>query len=236
MISIGEGHFHLESAPLNEKALRAHARHLFKDFDRAASDYLPLEDYGLHLEVEQGSIKGKTIVLASLGALYVGVGQFGSFIQGLREIGSLAKTVNEEVLRQAPSEFNLPQNGTRWRRSDSATLGQLRKLFDSVARGELAPADATRRALELLEDGGTIPDDFARDLEKAVGEIKLNPQQLDLWRGEIPDLLVSRPLPERRPGLPRSKELAMASSRNRLRIEVHREHKDGKTVVRLIAL
>src|SRR5687767_14650299 len=99
MITLARGYFNLSAPYLSEAELESYAETLFEIFDRAASLTLPLPDYGLALAVEEGSLKGKGRILATGAALYFGIGQFGSFVQGLREIRAIGGRVTGRLLR-----------------------------------------------------------------------------------------------------------------------------------------
>ena len=155
MVHIGETYFHIDVSNLDDEALKSYATSLFHDFDDSAMELLPFQDYEIHLDVEEGSIKGRGTIFAAVGVLYLGVGNFGSFVQGVREISALVKTVGENLIDSAPKKLNLPPEKVTWRRNDSAKLGQLERLFENVRSGVLKPHEATEQAIALL--GEVIP-------------------------------------------------------------------------------
>ena len=93
MIEISNAKFHIKCEHLRDGELELYANKLFEEFDIAASKLIPLADYGIHLDIESGSIKGRGKILATATVLYIGIANFGSFVQGIREISSIGKSV-----------------------------------------------------------------------------------------------------------------------------------------------
>ena len=72
MIPVVSADFLLDSPWLGRRALEVYARSLFEDLDRFALERLPFEDYSFHLEVEEGSLKGKARYLAPAKYFFAG--------------------------------------------------------------------------------------------------------------------------------------------------------------------
>jgi hypothetical protein len=235
LITIGEARFYLDAPDLDDQALRDYATALFVDFDSAAAELLPLSDYGIHLDVEEGSIKGKGAIFATATALYLGIGHFGDFVQGVQEISRISKAVVGRLIEVAPRKLNHQRSGLTWKRSDSAKLGQLERLFYDVKLGTLDPSEATQRAVDILSEEDEIPENILGEIATSIGRIQLDPKQIDLpWPAEG-DLEMVSSRPERpRQRKPTPDKIALPS--HRLRVEVYREGKHGKTIVRVIHL
>jgi hypothetical protein len=93
MIELSRAYFRFEVPAPDEANLLAFARAVFQDFDRAADQLFPLPDYAVYVAVEEGSIKGGGKILAAAGAAYLAIAQFGSFVQGVREIDRIHRGV-----------------------------------------------------------------------------------------------------------------------------------------------
>lgn len=239
MLLIGETHCYIDTDYLSASRLKGYAEALFDDFDNSVSRTLILRDYELHLEVEEGSIRAKTGIWAALGVLYVGIGNYGDFFQGVREISSQVKAVGDSFLNSAPEKLGVTPNKVTWKRRDSARLGKLERLFESVARGEVNPAQATKQAIELLEDDHeSFPSEIATEVEKSINAIKRYPEQLLL---SLPDASNADASPmayqddtRRNDKRPKSTPDKSILPSNKLRIEVWREGRDGKRNIRVI--
>jgi hypothetical protein len=236
LIPIAQAYFQFSVPLFTEQVLEEYAKTLFQALDETADRLLPLPDYGLHLDIEEGSIKGKALVLATVVALYHGIGTFGSFVQGLREINALARTVGDELIHDAIRRSPVQSPPLTWSRRDSATLGRLLNLFREVERGERDPQSATQEALDLFGDQEEVPAEFARDLEAAIRTIRQDPKQLDLPFSEIltPAEIPGEPSePKQRPA--GGSKVAL-TPRRRVRVEVWRDGKDGEVLVRVVPL
>jgi hypothetical protein len=235
LITIGEARFHLDAPDLDDQALRDYATALFVDFDVAVADLLQLSDYGIHLDIEEGSIKGYGKVFATAATLYFSIGHFGDFVQGVQEISRLMKAAVGVLLEEAPKKLGQERFELTWKRSDTGKLGRVERLFYEVKAGTLEPAVATRRVLEILGEEDEVPENVAAEIATSIEKIKLDPKQIDLpWSTEEGvEMAVSQP--ERpRQRKPTADKVALTS--HKLRIEVHKDGKHGRTIVRVIHL
>ncbi len=235
MIEISRAQFHLDAPSVSGAKLKRYAKDLFDEFDRVASERLPLEDYAIHLDIEEGSIKGKGTILATVAALYFGIGHFGGFVQGLREISGLAKGIGDSLINIAPKKLHVPENALRSKYRDSGTISQLERLFEAVRRGEIDPAEATKRAIELMNEADSeLPKKFVDDLGAAINDIKKYPEQIELPLPIVsPAIEIPSPRRNRRKG---QGTQAVITPSTKLRVEVWRERKNGKTLVRIIPI
>ena len=87
MIGIGSTDIYIDTPKLSREELEEYSKSLFEQWEIYVSNHLELDDYSLSLSVEDGSVKayGK-IAVATLSALYIGLGQYGSFISGVHTI------------------------------------------------------------------------------------------------------------------------------------------------------
>lgn len=231
MLEIGTTSFELDIAPLGEVSLKAYATGLFKQIDEQASTLLPLLDYGLELDLEEGSLKGRSLILATAAGLYLGIGQYGSFVQGLREIRNGARALSHWTTEHVPRSLGCTAEVIRTHRSGGGVVTKLARLFNEVQHHRLSPEQALERALPLF--GDDPPLGFRDDLAAALRVVGNEPQQLDFdfgaWR-EAPD-----------PGEPESPRRQRHSSdrpaalpADRLRVEIRRESRTGKPIMRVI--
>jgi hypothetical protein len=237
VITLVAGHFALDAPYLSEPALESYARKLFGSFDETVRRAYPLPDYGLRLDLEEGSLKGTGKVLAGLAALYYGIGHFGSFMQGLDEIGKIGTTVTNALFREAPRALDLPPQAIKGTRRDNAKIGKLERLFRRVQKGELDPETATAEALAVLEDeGDVVPEAFRRDLTEAVRRLPRPAEQFGFpWADTLEMAVVEDALPPQ-PKRARSLAPEAALPPRKLHIEVWRDTKDGEALVRILPL
>ena len=90
MVDLGTTDFVLAIPSVPEAELKRLSTRLFDSWEHFVGNSLSLPDYSLFLQVEEGSVRGTATVGAILGAIYLGIGNYGDFIQGLR-------TINEQL-------------------------------------------------------------------------------------------------------------------------------------------
>lgn len=86
MIYLGGTDFYIDVPSLPRHEFEQYSTKLFDKWEEYVENSLRIPDYSLALEVQEGSIKGGAKIAATLGALYFGIGQYGSFISGLQTI------------------------------------------------------------------------------------------------------------------------------------------------------
>src|SRR6185369_4912042 len=100
-----------------------------------------------YLAVEEGSVKGLGKVAVVVSALYMGIAQYGSFIQGVEIIKRQGCAVARAVV-SAASDDGIVQHAPKPRtRVDAGAASRLERLFVKVRDREIGPEEATRRAL-----------------------------------------------------------------------------------------
>lgn len=235
MLEIGTTSFELDITPLGEVSLKAYATGLFKQIDEQASTLLPLLDYGLELDLEEGSLRGKSLILATAASLYLGIGQYGSFVQGLREIRNGARALSLWTTEHVPHSLGCTAEVIRTRRSGGGVVTKLARLFNEVQHHRLSPEQALERALPLFGGGTDSPLGLRDDLEAALRVVGNEPRQLDFDFGAWKDGPDSgEPEPPRRQR--HSSDRPAALPAERLRVEIRRESRTGKPIMRVIHL
>ncbi|WP_156717518.1 hypothetical protein [Pseudomonas sp. FH1] len=105
MLSIGETDFYIAVPSLPKHKFEKYSKNLFDDWEEYIGKALKLSDYALSLEVEEGSIKGSAKIAAAVGAIYLGIGQYGSFISGLQTIQGQVSSIGDFLATRAASPF-----------------------------------------------------------------------------------------------------------------------------------
>src|SRR5690606_35847076 len=82
--------FHIDIPSVSKEELESYSSDLFDKWDAYLSEALNLPDFAISLEVEDGSISLRGKIFTGLGTLYVGIGMYGSFVSGLKEIKNQA--------------------------------------------------------------------------------------------------------------------------------------------------
>lgn len=181
MIDIARAYFHFDSVAPTEDDLIAYARRVFDKMDTVAEEILPFDDYSLYLAVEEGSLKGRSRVAVVATALYLGIGQYSDFVQGLETIARQGRAVARAIVAVASDDEIVPREPKGTMRVDAGAASLIERLFVKVRDREISPEEATRQALKILDPTGTeLPPDAQREIATALESIRLNPEQLHL--------------------------------------------------------
>lgn len=234
MFDLGSTDFYIAVPSMPRSEFEKYSTRLFDEWDEYAASTLALPDYSLVLEVEEGSIKGSGKIAVVLGALYIGIGNYGSFISGLQTIGDQVSTAGDFLAEKAGTPFEA--TGVKPKiRKHSGSVGRLHRLFLKVQRGELTAEQAMSEAEAFLGDDAVNAPEFMRKLEKSLYEAPRFHQQQLLPLDEL-DMQVPSALREKgRLPQPAPKTTPLAPGPH-FRVEVWRETKKGKRKIRIIQL
>lgn len=206
MIGIGSTDIYIDTPKLTREELEKYSKKLFEKWEDYVDDHLLLDDYALSLSVEDGSIKayGK-IAAISLSALYIGIGQYGSFISGVQAIKRQVNDVSDYLGQSAVLPFAENRINPKVRKKGEA-LSQLESMFKKVEAGEMTADDAFEKTKNIFGDNNSVK--FYNELEKALNDIPTHPEEeqleLDVTISEVVDSVTSstsklkrtpRPLP-----------------------------------------
>lgn len=233
MIDLGTTDFFIGAPSMPRDELKKYSTKLFDEWEGYISRTLELPDYSLSLEVEEGSVKGAGKIVAVLGALYVGIGQYSDFVQGLQTIRSQVSSVGDYLAEQAGVPFKASGCETKVRKR-SGSLGHLQRLFVKVQRREMTTEQAMLEAETLFGDEAATESRFMCDLQKSLENAPLFHQQIPLLPDTEQDIH-SASEGKRRKSMP-LRPLPVAPPPQHLRVEVWRDSKSGKRNVRVIEL
>jgi hypothetical protein len=234
MIDLGSTEFYLAVASVPERQLKRLSTSLFDSWESFADQSLALPDYSLFLQVEEGSVKGVAQVGVVLGALYVGIGNYGDFVAGMRTIQDQVVATSDYLTGQAERVFSCTASRASSQKR-GGSLAVLQRLFAKVQKGELTPEEATARAEALLgEEASTVPG-FMLDLSNALRTCpRHHEQQLLPFLDAVEGQFSESSTPQRQPRLPRSSpDLGPPLL---LRVEVWRESKKKRKHTRVVKL
>lgn len=192
-MEIGTVDFVIDAERLGESRLSAYATSLFDRWDSEVAESLRLDDYGLLLEVEDGSIKGKGRIVTVASALFVAISGYGSFSGGLRQIAADIRDVGSFLVNQAEKQAAGLGGRVVDSRKDAGKFGRLYRLFRDVQSGRLSPEDATQQATQLFE-GEDVSEEQLRRVQDALHHLPRFGPQL-----EFPEDLIGEGPRRRRP-------------------------------------
>jgi hypothetical protein len=232
MIPLGATEFYLAAPAMPRDEFRSYSTELFDQWDQRISSDFALRDYSLRLELEEGSIEGLAWIGAGLSALYAGIANYPSFLEGLDKIRTQVRDAGDYLANQAAQPFtrlNLKPRITR----RSGIPGQLQRLFLRVKRRELEVEAAMREAEHLIGAEAASSPEFMSELAESLTHVQRAPEQLFLPM-ELPEEVttISTTATSRRPRAPKDEPVPT----QQLKIEVWRDSRSGKRHVRITEL
>ncbi len=180
MIDIGSTNFYFSLPNVSEEELEKYSENLFDSWASTIDDTLAIEDFSISLEIEEGSVKGKGRILATAAAIYIAVGQWGSFCSGVQIIKSQIMAVSDFLIKEAEVKINQPVGLKRLRRSSGA-LGKIDVLFKKVQRGDITPEEAMLRTEMILSSEDGIPPKLMKEIEDSFIGIPVFHKQIPLF-------------------------------------------------------
>jgi hypothetical protein len=236
MLDLGSTEFHLAIPSVPETELKRLSTKLFDSWEEYVDTALSLRDYSLLLQVEEGSVRGIARIGVAVGVLYMGIGNYGDFISGIKTIGEQIGATSEFVTQHANTVFSCPESKATTRRRGGA-IKSIQQLFVRVQRGELSPEEATARAEAMLGDEAASTPQFLKGLRDALDSCPHYHEQQPLPFVDEPNIPLFEPLelPSKpKPKLPRT--AVVLGPALQLRIEVWRDSKNKRKHTRVVKL
>jgi hypothetical protein len=234
MIELGSTDFYIDVPSLPRRQFEEYSTKLFDVWEAYVEKFLKIPDYSLSLEVEEGSIKGGAKVAATLYALYMGVGQYGSFMSGVQTIQGQISSAGNFLVDHAIAPFS-DKNLKPKVKKGSGSLGELQRLFLKVQNGKLTTEQAMLQVKIIFGEESESEPDFMSDMKKTFENLPLLAQQLNLPLGVLEqDAFIHASHKVHLPRSPRPKPEPPLSQQ--FRVEVWRDSKKEKRKVRVIQL
>lgn len=233
MAIIGSTDFYIGVQSLPKWQFEKYAARLFDEWEAYVGRELKLSDYSLSLVVEEGSIKAVGRIAAALGVIYIGIGQYGSFISGLQIIHSQVRTVSGYLGERAGAPFKSSKAKSKMRRSGES-LSRLQALFVKVQRGDLSVEEAMTESERIFGSELDESIGFKRELQISLEQAPLFPKQLGLPLSDVDGEEVYFDQVQKKPRLPQPKP--PAPDPDLYRVEIRRESRRGEKDVRIISL
>ena len=231
MIDLGTTEFYLAVPSVCAAELEEMSTRVFDEWDKYIDLTLSLPDYSLFLQVEEGSISGRGMVAAGVVAVYMGVGNYGDFIQGVRTVNEQLASAREYLSDRARVVFGCPPPDAR-SSGRGGTLGALQRLFSKVQSGDITVEEAVARAEAMLGEDAAEAPGFLRDLEDALRKCPRQPVQMGLLPDEVDSAQSEKSGDPRHPERPPRQKIVLAPPTH-FRVEVWRESKTKRKQTRL---
>lgn len=229
MVGIGTTSLYIDVPTLPRDKFELYSTQLFDDWEAHVTNVLKLADYSLVLEVEEGSVKALGKIAAALGVLYVGIGQYGSFITGVQIIQSQARTAGDYLAELAAEPFST--NPKVIKRGES--LARLQTLFVKVQQRELTVEEAMLESEAIFGSELEEVPEFVNDLRSSLEMAPLYPVQTELELVDIDGLpMIATNAKRKRSQVPVPSN--PVPDPDHYRVEIWRENRLSERNVRII--
>ncbi|ASI69862.1 hypothetical protein BA022_15695 [Diaphorobacter nitroreducens] len=230
MIDVVNTSFYLKAPFFDKGAFERYSSELFDEWDSQVGIYLNLPDYALTLVLEEGSIKGRGTIAAAVAALYIGIGEYGDFVSGLRTIHEQASYVSAALFQEAKERFACTSERGNTKRTDGEIV-YLRRLFERVQAGAVTPDQAVEEVRSRWGEEASNSPEFLSTLASSLEAAPRHPDQLTLSDESWPDCLLPETLErDPQPRAPRRPELPIPQH---YRIEISRPSRGEQKKVKL---
>jgi hypothetical protein len=197
LIGIGSAEIYIDIPSLPREELEIYSRELFTQWENHVDTYLELSDYSLSISVEDGSVKALGKIAVGLYALYIGIGQYGSFISGLKTIKDQVSEASDYFGKEAVAPFEKHNSAPSFKKRGEV-LAKLEGIIKKVESGKLTAEEALEQSKALLGQENDVPE-FYSELEASLTSIPSHPSEQQL------EFDIPRPESEALPVKPRSK-------------------------------
>jgi hypothetical protein len=235
MINIGTTEFYIAVPSLPRGEFETYSTLLFDDWENHVKGVLQLPDYSLSLTVDDGSVRAVAKIAATtVGVLYLGIAQYGSFITGLQTIESQARTVGNYFGQRAGAPFESSNVQPKIRKRGES-LTRLRNLFAKVQQREITVEEAMFESQAIFGPEIETTPGFMIGLKESFEQTPLFLQQIQLPLDSVESEILlpdTKKQTKPRPTKPKSP----APAPDLYRVEVWRESKKGKRNVQVISL
>jgi len=235
MIDIGTTDFLINVPSLPRDQFESYSSNLFDIWDKRVEQSLILPDYSISLEVEEGSVKGVGRIATVLGALYLGIGNYGSFISGLQTIRGQVISVSNSLVENATLPFSNGSGSINAKvKKRGGALTQLQRLFNKVQRGEMTPEQAMQEAELLFAEESASSPEFMNGLKSSLETAPRFPQQILLPYDIFEDENGFSSKDKSRPSRPSNQQPTLPIQQ--YRIEIWRASKKDKKNIKVTEL
>ncbi|NKW88876.1 hypothetical protein HGG65_04580 [Alteromonadaceae bacterium A_SAG4] len=232
MANICETNIYIGGQTLPRSDFENYSTTLFDEWYEFVATATNLADFSLSLDVEEGSIKASGKIVATLGVLYFGIGQYGSFISGLQTIHSQVVAAGNFLGNRAKLPFSTHKSQFKIR-NNGQSLSQLRYLFRKVEQGKMSAEEAMIQSKIIFGDELDEAPEFKKALQKSLKETKLQPEQESFeFKGTDGELLETPEKVKRERGTPAPQQPLPPP--DQYRVEIWRESRKSKRNYRVV--
>jgi hypothetical protein len=233
MLNLGNTDFVLAIPSIPEHELSQLSLSLFDLWEKRIEIAVPVPDYSLFLEVENGSIKGSGKILSAVQTTVQAVVLIGGFASGIEYINMSLRFAHRELPSLAGQVFGAPSTNITFKSSKS-DINYICNIFESVRKRKLDITVAMAKIQLKFGAEVTSNPEFMKILAEALEACDHYPEQAQFpFTNDHDDLdLKSDSTPDK----PRRNKTPIPNfpSQMQIRVEVWRESKNKPKQSRII--
>lgn len=179
-LELSRAQFYFEGDFSDPDALEKLARETFHSWRLLVYQHFEGQDVGVALHMEEGSLKGKALVLATILALYEGIANYPSFKEGLSEMVKDGRNASEGFFKKEPLVQIANESPVKRMTYDAGTLEELQGIFERVKLAQLTPTEGVTLAIALLEKYGEVSETQRNEIETSLVEMPKYGKQTEI--------------------------------------------------------
>ena len=189
--------FKLEGDYSDPDRLEELAQQVYIEWKGIASKHFHLEDYGLVVVLEEGSLKGFTRVMAYAGVVYAAIAGYGSFRSGIDYLAKDGKAAAEAIQSKSPLKDEIDRNTLVKFTADAGVISQVDRIINRVKLAQLSPDEGRVLILNILEAYGDVPKETFADIEDSLRTMPRAGEQLSIEVESLQDAASKKQTPRK---------------------------------------
>lgn len=172
--------FKLEGDYADPDRLEDLAQRLYNEWKGIAVEHFDLEDYGLVVVLEEGSLKGFTRVVAYATYVYAAIAAYGSFRSGIDYLRNDGKAAAEAIRTKPPLKDEIEHNELVRFTADAGVISEVDSILKRVKLGKLSPREGRVLIMDILETYGDVPSSTVAAIEDTLQTMPRAGEQMSI--------------------------------------------------------
>lgn len=189
--------FKLEGDYSDPVYLEELAQRLYTEWKGIAAEHFDLEDYGLVVILEEGSLKGSTAIRTFAKYVYIALAAYGSFRAGIDYLNKDGKAAAEAIQTKSPLKDEIDRNTLVRFAADAGVITQVDRILNRVKLGQLSPDEGRVLILNILETYGDVPSKTVADIEDSLRTMPRAGEQLSIEVESLRDAASKKQTPRK---------------------------------------
>lgn len=177
------------------------AQRLYNEWKGIADEHFDIEEYGLVVVLEEGSLKGFTRVVTYATYVYAAIAAYGSFRSGLDYLRNDGKAAAEAIRTKSPLKEEIDRNALVRFTADAGVISEVDSILKSVKLGKLSPREGRVLIMDILETYGEVPRSTVAAINDTLQTMPRAGEQLSIEVESIGKAASKKPT-QRKPPLP----------------------------------